>query len=216
MDEAEFKSMFDPAELHSDLTPYLVEGKPFDMLQHPLVYGVPYHSQMNNHYNRQLEQKKERLTEALKTKDVWSYVFLHERPYRLNAFCEFIEVKHVKSSAYWQMLGAIWEDSENIWQNLNVWKRMLKSERPQRQFFMEDSEREALKKLPTQFTVYRGCLKGLNEEGLSWTLDKAKAEWFSTRYRRNGEQPCVHTKTVRRKDVFAHLLGRNESEVIIL
>ena len=47
----QFESMFAPAELHPDLVPYLTRSESFEMLRHPLVFGVPYTPQMNNHYS---------------------------------------------------------------------------------------------------------------------------------------------------------------------
>jgi len=212
----DFESMFAPADLHPDLAAYLVKGPPFDMLQHPLVYSVPYHEVMNNHHNQRYEMLKADAEKALKEGRAFHYVFQYERPYRLNALCDYLDRKTLKDGDYWDLLGAVWTDSENCWQNLEIWKRLLRSKRSQKFRFMDETERKALKELPAEFTVYRGCVRGLNEEGLSWTLNKDKAEWFSQRWRRKDETAIVLTKTVSRKQVFAYLLGRGESEVIIL
>ncbi len=212
----DFESMFTPAELHPDLAAYLVKGPPFDMLQHPLVYSVPYHEVMNNHHNQRYEMLKADVAQALKTKNAFRYIFQHERPYRLNALCDYLDRQSIRPGYYWEALGAVWADSENIWQNLEIWKRLLRSKRSQKFRFMDETERKALKELPDELTVYRGCVRGLNEECLSWTLDKDKAARFSKRWRRNSETPIVLTKTVSRKQVFAYLLGRGENEVILL
>jgi hypothetical protein len=171
---------------------------------------------MNNHHNKRYEMLKADLEKSLQEEKPFRYVFQHERPYRLNALCDYIEKKTIKGGDYWELLGAVWTDSENIWQNLPIWKRLLRSERPHKFRFMDEDERKALKELPSQLTVYRGCTAGLNENGLSWTLDKDKAAWFASRFLTKSQKPCVHTKTISRKKVFAYLTGRNESEVIIL
>jgi hypothetical protein len=155
----EFDSMFTPASLHPDLAAYLVRGVPFggdstfDKLQHPLVYGVPYCSEMNNYYNQRYELLKKETATALALADIGRYVFLHERPYRLNAFCDYLDRKVVMAGVYWELLREIWEDSENIWQNLPIWKRLLRSERSHKPRFMDEDERKALKELPPKLVL---------------------------------------------------------------
>jgi hypothetical protein len=186
------------------------------MLKHPLVFGVPYHEEMNNHYNKSYEVKKQAAADALTTGKLFRFVFLHERPYRLDAFLECTEKATVPDEDYWELLGEMWTDSENIWQNLSTWKRLMRSKRNHRHLFMDEEEREVLKALPKQLTVYRGCTRNQNEHGLSWTLDKVKAKWFSERYVRAHERPCILEKTIPKSKVFAYLIGRGENEVIIL
>jgi hypothetical protein len=211
-----FQEMFVPADLHPDLLPYLGHTGHFEALQHPLVYGVPYTPEMNNHYNKRYELMKEEVAKALAEGNIHRYVFMHERPYRLNAFVDCIANRVVPDKDYWELLGSMWIDSENIWQNLNVWKRLMRSPRPRKQFFMDEDERKAFKLLPPQLTIYRGCIRRQNEDGMSWTLDKDKAAWFSKRFACKGESACVLEKTIQKKNVFAYLTGRGESEVIIL
>jgi hypothetical protein len=72
--------------LHSDLLPYLEDGVLGKQLRHPLVYQVPLWA--NGHANAYYLQKKKAVAEALENKNYNSYVYLHERPYRLQAFSE--------------------------------------------------------------------------------------------------------------------------------
>jgi hypothetical protein len=53
--------------------------------------------------------------------------------------------------------------------------------------------------------------KGLNEDGLSWTLDKAKAEFFANRFSKGG---IILEREIPKSDIIAVLTGRGESEVI--
>ena len=211
----DFESMFTPADLHPELAGYLTKEAPLDRLQHPLVYAVPYLEQMNNHYNRRYEYVKAEVAKALEDGDFFRYVFSHERPYRVNAFIHCIANYTVSDEDYWELLGSIWGDSENIWQNLTKWKRLLRSKRPHRARFMEE-DREKLKDLPQQLKVYRGCIRGKNEKGLSWTLDKDRAKWFSNRLRQKTQNACVLEKEIPKSKVFAYLTRRGESEIVIL
>lgn len=202
---------FTPEELSPELRRYLTPAGeiPFPTLRHPLVFSVPYYEPLNKHLNLQLKSKQE----ALETAKPHKYVFLHERPYRVDAF-EDIE-DSLSNKEYWELLGSIWTDSENIWQNQERWVELLASRRKNQRYFMDADERKALKALPDLLTVYRGAAKGVNEDGLSWTLDEAKAKWFSGRLRRKGEVPKVLKRTIHKSEVFAYLLGRDESEIIL-
>lgn len=199
-------------ELDPELQPYLVDGKHWKALKHPLIFDVPYFEEKNALTNYQYRMKKEQLNKAIEDKEYSLVTALYERPYRVNAFRE-VESK-LSDREYWETLSWLWSDSENIWQNLGLWKKFLRSSRKEREFFMDEEEREFLAKLPEQVTVYRGYEHGKNLNGLSYTLDKARAEWFAKRYTKTNGR--VRERVVFKKDIFAYLNGRNEQEVIIL
>jgi hypothetical protein len=139
------------------------------------------------------------------------YVFMYERPYRLHGFLQIMH--HLDDKNYWELLGSIWSDSENIWQNFKVWLKLLADDRPGKEHFMDAEEREALAKLPDVLVVHRGYVKGKNKNGLSYTLSKEKAEWFAKRFS-NGN-PAVCTRRVKKTDVLAYLTGRGEDEIVL-
>jgi hypothetical protein len=162
----EFFDMFAEETLHPDLQPYVIEaGSGLAQIKHPLIYAVPYFPATNKMLNAQYAQK----LEMLKTAEPRRCIFLHERPYRLDAFLEHA-AKLTSNREWWQTLSDVWIDSENIWQNSLLWKRLLKTKLPSKSYFMNAEERKALKALPEKITVYRGCIKGKNENGISWTL----------------------------------------------
>jgi hypothetical protein len=78
---------------------------------------------------------------------------------------------------------------------------------------MDSEELKILDNLPKSVTIYRGCQKDVNENGISWTLDKDRAEWFATRFKQEG---LVLEKTILKRDIIAVFTGRSESEVVIL
>jgi hypothetical protein len=199
-------------DLHPDIVPFVYEDPRLGTtIKHPLVFSIMHHSSRNAWVNESYKVKTEACKEALKAKKFASYIFLHERPYRFDAF---VRVMHLmKDKEYWELLADAWVDSENLWQNLPQWKKLLKSTRKGREFFMTPEEREFLKKLPDTVTVYRGYQPGKNKSGLSYTLDEKKAEWFANRFTKTGE---VHVRTVKREKIFAYLNGRGESEIILL
>jgi hypothetical protein len=199
-------------DLHKDLVDYLEDGDMFPMLRHPLVFHVPYFENMNAIINKQYTHKKMLLKKYIKDGDLGGYLFAHERPYRLNAF---MKINHKFSDKeYWKNLNSIWTDSENIYQNIFSWKHLLNSDRKCKESFMSKGDLKFFKNLPETLTIYRGCTKGLNENGYSYTTERTQAEWFANRFR-NGEAKVVELK-VKKKDVFAYTNSRSENEIIIV
>ena len=204
------KLMSSQEELHKDLLPYVEEGEFGKMLRHPLIYEVPwiFAPAMTN---RRYEEKLKMVKKAIDSKNWKQFVWLHERPYRLEAFAQ---IEHLlDDKEYWNLLGSIWTDTENGWANLAQWKKFFKSKRAYRNYLMDWDEQMALDSLADTVTIYRGCQKGLNENGISWTLKRDKAEWFATRFKQEG---VVLEKTISKRDIIAVFTGRNEFEVVIV
>lgn len=189
---------------------YSDDGR-FPMVRHPLVYSVPHNDSQNALLNFQLQEKKREVSKMMDEQDYVGYVFIHEKPYRFNAFKEVME--HMQDDMYWEILSDVWTNSENIWQNIDEWKSLLSSDRKGKAAFMSKEERAIYNALPDKVTAYRGYQPALNMAGLSYSLSKDKAEWFANRYSKKGK---VIKVTVPKKKVFAYLDGRNEKEIIIL
>jgi hypothetical protein len=182
-------------------------------IQHPLYYAVPHFPQMNAMVNRQFKEKERMLKKYLREEN-WSGVLVaHERPYRVQAFVGIEE--NLDDKNYWELLSWLWSDSENIWQNNSLWQRLLASPRHESHYFMDDDERKFFASLPDEITVYRGYQKGKNFDGISYTLNKERAEWFAKRWSR-GNRAAVRERVVKKPQVFAYLAGRNEEEILLV
>lgn len=207
--------LFKKEELHEDLLPYLENNGMFDLIRHPLVYSVPHYQSQNALMNKMYIEKSKYAKELLDEKDFPAYVFLHERPFRMNAF--LVVKDKMKDKDYWELLSGIWTDSENIWQQKKDWIKLLtdKKRSSTKSMFMSDKDIVELNKLPNTFTVYRGYHDGINEEGLSFTLDKSIAERFSKSIG-NKKKGKVLSREVNKTDVFAYTDERSEKEIIIL
>lgn len=200
-------------DLCEGLKPYLENNGKFDLIRHPLVYSIPHYSHLNALVNKQLEIKEKSAKELLENKKYFSFVFLHEKPHRMNAF---VEVKNnLNDKEYWEMALAVWTNSENIWQNRDDWKKLLKDKKriETKHLFMSEDDRKVFDKLPETFTVYRGYHENRNEFGYSYTLDKDIAKRFSKGHRLVGK---VYTRTVNKSEVFAYTNERSEQEIIII
>lgn len=207
------REMYQEAELNDELKPYLSVYNGIPMIKHPLIFSI-FHTDIQNYIiNKQYEWKKSAVKEALKKKNWGSYVFLHERPYRLVPAFSSISQK-LDSKTYWELLGEIWVDSENIWQNSDWWLYFLEDgPLENKEYFMSEEDREEFKRLPEKLTVYRGYVPRKNKKGFSYTLSKEKATWFANRFGRDGK---VYERQIDKKDVFAYKNDRNEQEIIIL
>lgn len=211
MNEQDVMNYFKPSELDSRLEEFYSVQNGIPMIKHPLCFSIFHTEHMNHRMNQYLEYKLQAVEEALERKEYATYVFLHERPYRLQAFCD-IE-RELTDEVYWDLLSDVWTDSENIWQNKIIWGYLLTSNRSKREFFMNEDERAEFEKLPQTLTIYRGYQPRKNKLGYSYTTSKEKATWFANRFHKDGE---VHTLKVDKSRVFAFLTRRNESEILII
>ena len=201
---------------NEDLIPELkahFHNKTFPMLQHPLVYSIPHFSEMNAYVNEQWRQKTVMLSKAVDEKKWESYIFIHERPYRMTAFCNI--VKYLRDDEYWSLLKTVWVDSENIWQYKQVWIDFLTSTRKGfSRNFMNMTERGFLASLPDKVTIFRGYDESREgaADGLSYTLDHKIATKFS--YRRC-KKPALKTLIVDKEQILAFINQRGEEEIIL-
>lgn len=199
---------FDEITLHPELSQYISLSTYGAILRHPLVFAVPYFPEQNKIVNRQLEYKKKAVSSALEKQNYNQYIWLHERPFRLNAFLAIQD--HLDDVTYSSLLAEVWIDSENIWQYQRQWISILNDTRFSSQHFMVPEEYDFFRSLPSRFTIYRGCDRK-NRSGLSWTLDRKKALWFAARFEGN----VLLEKTVCKKSVLAYVSRRSESEIIL-
>ena len=198
-------------DLDPELEKYLYkDARLGDMIKHPLVFSIMHSSVMNSIINRQLKQKKAALEQAVNSKNFESVIFLHEKPYRLNAFLDVMT--SMTDKEYWKLLGEVWTNSENVWQSLQTWKILFNSSRSGKNNIMTAEELKVFKKLPNKVTAYRGYTPK-NKNGLSYSLDKKTAEWFANRFHENGK---VKTIEVPKSKIIAYFSGRNEEEVIVI
>jgi hypothetical protein len=204
----EMLKQYSNVKLNPELQKFVVETEIGKYIKHPLVFSPLV---LPGLANQMLEQKNNQLRKALDTKNFSQYVFLHERPYRVSVFKD---IKHeLTDENYWKLLSSIWTDTENSYQDLGTWKNLFKSKRGQRHNLMTEDELNTMESLDDTVTIFRGCVKNLNEDGLSWTLDKERAEWFANRFDQEG---IVIEKAIGKEKIVAYFGGRGEEEIIVI
>ena len=162
-----------------------------------------------DHANNVYNHKKEAIDEAIKEKNINSYLWLHERAYRVESIINALNDWWKPSKKeYWELISFLWTDTENVYENKDYWEQLLFLEFSDSHLMMDEEDTKFFNELPSTITIYRG---GVDDKGYSWTLDKEKAEWFANRFNFDYE---VFEKTINKSDVFAYLNDRNESEII--
>jgi hypothetical protein len=116
----------------------------------------------------------------------WEKVaWLHEKPYRLPVFLSLCE--RLSDRDYWQALGSLWLETENLYEYEDAWLEALTAGRPGRtQWLMDTSNRDRLTGLSETPTVYRGFAPPGSYRAPSSSLSRSRAEWFAGRAGRSG------------------------------
>lgn len=205
-------------KLVEDLRPHVTERPMIGaMLHHPFVV-MPISEATVDLANRLYTQKATQAREAHGRGDWNRYVDLHERPYRFDALMDAMlnDFGEEDPKQFWRLVGRVWTNSENIWQNLDGWLSVWSYEAPFRDHAMEEDDRAALASLPDAIQVWRGVSHPDAAEGMSWSTDKAKAEWFARRFAAmEGRGALLASGTVRKADVLAYFSDRSESEIVV-
>lgn len=210
--------------LHADLFPYAEEagdrGQAVWFLRSPLVYMVPIHDPALA--NEQYRLKLAALTRAANEADWHTWLFLHQRPYRVDALLQLMdEHQDLPPERFAQLAADVWTDSENIFENLEEWFYVFSvlNEPHVRRAMMAEEDQVTFDALPQRIAIYRGGLRGLNDEGLSWTLDNAIARFFARRswLAHQHHQPVILRGTVLKDEVIAFFdaAHRREREIVV-
>ena len=200
--------------LTDELAPYVRHDGAFGpLLHHPLVIEIffrPTHCALVNERFRYKVKERDRAAREGRWE---TYVFVHERPYRVQALAQAVArgAKNIE-----RLVAQTWIDSENIYQNKAAWK-MIWSSLPSPRDTMDANERVVYDCMPETVTIHRGIRrKSYSPRGMSWTRDKERAVWFAHRWKQRGDKPVVLTAEVGKKNVLAFFMGRGEEEIVAL
>ena len=163
-----------------------------EMIHHKYFVGIwSDHEMVISQANKVYEYKKDKVAEAIKDKDISSYLWLHERAYRVQSILDALEDWWKPSKKeYWEVIANVWTDTENVYENHLAWEQLLFLEFSDSHLMMDEEDTKFFNELPNTITIYRG---GIDDKGYSWTLDKDKAEWFANRWVMNGDLGSLGT-----------------------
>lgn len=186
--------------------------------RHPLWGGLYIPREAEEHLRQFADsavKQKLALVDAAREKgDANTYVFLHERPWRLQALLDAQD--WTQSQLWFQCAGEVWVDSENPGVNENIWRYMIFNKEGS-EHTMTAEEREVLKNLTAESViVYRGAdSQRRAKTGLSWTLDYDKAVWFARRFASIKNKMWVAKATIAPCKISALFRRRQEEEVVL-
>jgi len=207
----------DEVELHRDLVPYLAESDVLgEVLKAPLVFLVPYLPAMAHLANEMYRTKTQGIRRAEMERNWHRIVWLHEKPYRLGAFLSIRE--QLSDQEYWEALGSIWIETENLHDDQEQWLGALTAHRPGRaSWLMDDADRATLAELGEEVTIYRGFARPGSYRAPSWSLSRSRAEWFANRAALTSPDRRGYRATTRlpKSRVLAYTNGRGEREIIL-
>lgn len=206
---------FTKEELDPELRPFLGESPIGTVLKAPLLFMVPYLPQLAAIANRAYRGKRQALAHAESEGNWQRVLWLHEKPYRMSVFLQVRD--RMSDRDYWQALGDLWLDTENLHEYQDEWVDALTASRPGRaRWLMDETERAVLAGLGNQVTLHRGFRRQGRHLAPSWTLDRARAEWFAGRpLDPHSGGGYLATVTVPKRSVIAYFAGRNEREIVL-
>jgi len=197
-----------PAFLLPELRDYYEETSSLGMpiLRHPLVYQVPFFYSWKIANQSYLEKQK-RITELLVQKDPDRALWLYEKPYRLSILYVWWRAKIVTDAQLKEILPEAWTNAEFPFQC--QYRKILAMFR--RTGYVTDAPDHH----PPESEVYifRGCLPK-HKNGLSWTFNPRKADWFAHRLNKKNTGR-VYRAHIPKEGVLGIFLGRNEDEVVV-
>lgn len=134
---------------------------------------------------------------------------LEETPEAIKYFAE--RCNELTDYAYWFFLSTLWV-SYSGFSDLELWKKLFSSDRSKRKkSIMKPSELKAFENLPWFVTVYRAHRLG-EKDCIAYTLNKD----IAFRFAREREVNSIKEYKVKKRDITALFLRREEDEVIIL
>jgi hypothetical protein len=146
---------------------------------------------------------------------------------RVGTYDRFEAFLHIacalEGKLYWYALRNAYDMSDDLFHYKERVLCAFSSSKPNREKLMSKSEQVMLASLPSTVRIWRGMTleeKTLKIYGVSWTLDKAVAEYFANVYPRNHStgksKKIVVSLEVPRESIIAIFDEREEKEVIYL
>ncbi len=145
---------------------------------------------------------------------VFQICCMMNKPYLLT-FLKYAQ-PHIEKKEFAQLLALCWIQTEGPNQDVNVSQEEFVEmfQKTSAEDLMNLDECRTLAELPDEIEIYRGVTEKNKDNilAMSWTMKQETAEWFANRFKGKGK---VYRAKIRKEDILAVFLGRNESEVIV-
>jgi len=213
------KKMKNTVNLAPELSQSLVEHPDLSLgpiIDHPLVRLILYTPDQNEYLNDMFKQKQRDLKKSISNKK-WDHVLmLHERPWRSWAFAQF--APYMKPIEYWENLAFVYMDTEQVYEEKDMWIDFFNANVKQKRKLMNSKERKVIQNLPQHVTIFRGY-NDLENTGhglmsVSWTLSENLADWFARRFA-GDSNALVAEGICKKSNILAYFNRREEEEIVI-
>jgi len=204
-------------DLHKDLLNFVSFNELLNIkeLRHPLLYSIPYEPNLNHRYNEIYLNKRLKADQSLRKGDFHSLLLMYEKGIRCDVLLEL--QNRLSGDIYWPLLRNIWIRTEMPSYNIWVWTRLFFANKKYQELFMSEEDREVYRSLPEKVHIYRGYLHPRFAKGISYTLDREVASFFTKRFKmKDRSLASVSHKVVNKEDIFAYTNERGEKEIIYL
>jgi hypothetical protein len=168
------------------------------------------------------QEMEQLLREKYASEDWRGFILLHARAFRWRALWQVYP--RVDFGTLAELFREVWTDSEDCWRErdiiLPLIQEILESGYKSNLFRSEDLHQ--FNDLPAKVKIYRGA-KRWNVAGMSWTLNRERAEFFAGQSNTNGiafqlgksDLGFVMEKTVLKSRILFYTNERDEEEVVL-
>lgn len=148
-----------------------------------------------------------------KETSLYSIIIMICKPYQLTFF-KYIK-DYLSEEDFSKLLISSWTSTEFNTNDKNVTLREFVSwfKKANKSYMMDESELKVFNDLPEEVVIYRGVGNRKYKNGMSWTLNKNKAIWFSKRF--NFDDKHVYQGIIAKKDILVYTNQRDEQEIIV-
>jgi len=162
---------------------------------------------MTRHYPKLARKVLERDSKIAK-KIIQAWDNEHDEEKLLSIFIK--EKKNLSDERYWELLRIVWIITGGL-VNVDLFRSLMRSKRPNRYYFSTPEETKKLRELQDVFIVFRACNSN-DDDGISWTTSRTYAEQYKDLFNKE----MILSRWVSKDEVFAYIDRNLESEIIIL
>ena len=166
---------------------------------------------IQSHFLFLITDKVLNILKCISQKKYSDYVFLYERPYRVDALWYVIQNYNLSFENMNSLVLDVYKDQEFVWCKRIIWNRIFK--------YIYDNKPSQLSGVSSGYVeVFRGIHSSdiKSNLGFSWTTNKKLAEWFSRRFQNEPSKPYILTGRLDTSDIIFITNDRNEEEIITL
>ena len=200
------------------------------------------YQEINEKFSSQIENQNK----WIENKEYEKYLLSLPKSYRLYVFRENTEFPQkgninlmkgkdkwrLDDKKYWELLRFLWlENSEKIRTSSFEWYRLFSCNRENKEFFMNEEEREYFNKLPNEFVVYRGFVDRIStikkvslspdinwdllkrntlcSIGFSYTLSKEVGYKYVEKYKKYNKENKIENFIIQ-SDLFETIVTKEE------